>query len=116
MNNQQSIDNEGHWEDIVPDKSDDIVSLEIGDDFVGKFISREENTESKYKDKKSWIYNLEWENGKSTIMFSTTDLDRSMKKLEPDTKIRILRLDDKPMPPPKQAMQVYKVQRWVEGD
>jgi len=117
LDNQRSIDNDGHWEDIVPDKPEDIVSLEIGDDFVGTFILRRENKESKYKseNKKTWIYDLKRENDKSAIMYSTTNLDLSMRKLEPNARIRILRLDDKPMQPPKQAMQVYKVQQWVSG-
>ena len=47
---QSSIDSkDGCWVDIVPDKSEDIVALEIGEDFVGLFISRVENKDSKYK-------------------------------------------------------------------
>ena len=116
MSIQTGISEEdGHWKDVVKDKPEGVVSLEIGDDFVGIFLSREENTETEYKDKISWIYKLKTENGKTAKMYSTTDLDYSMKKLSPNTRIRILRLDDKPMPPPKQPMQIYKVQEWVEG-
>ena len=113
MDNQAVIDNDGHWEEVTPDKPDNIISLDVDDFFVGTFVSRKENSGSQYG---GFIYTLERENGNLATMFSTTDLDYSMRKLEPGDKVKITRLKDQPMPPPKKAMQKYKVEKWVKGD
>ena len=112
LNSQSSIDNKGKWVKVIPDKPDNIVSLEVNESFIGVFVSRKENTDSKFG---GFFYTLERESGELATMFSTTDLDRSMRKLESGDRIKVSRLKDQPMPPPKQPMQKYVVERWEGG-
>ena len=113
MDNQLSIDNDGHWEEVTPDKPDNFISLEVGGSFVGTFVSRKGNENERYG---GWVYTLERENGNLATMYSTTNLDFSVRKLDSGDKIKITRLDDKPIPPPKHPLQIYKVEKWVKGE
>lgn len=111
LNNQLSFDNDGHWMELHPEKPKNLISLEVGENVVGTFVSRVENTVYD-----GFVYTIQKEDSELYTMYSTTTLDRMVKQLESGDRIRITRSEDKPMPSPKKPLQIYKVEKWVKED
>ena len=43
MNDQRSIDNDGHWEKVEPIREEKFKKLEVGESLIGVYVGKHEN-------------------------------------------------------------------------
>jgi hypothetical protein len=108
---EKEQENEGGWVLAKYEKDDSFKNLEVGEEFVGVYVSQDKNYLGKI------FYILQEEEGEMRKMNDTTNLNKWMHNIEPGDRIKIVRLPDKKLPQahssePRKPLQMYKVYVW----
>lgn len=119
--NQSSFNKGGSW--VLEHPPSDIKKLEVNEGIVGVFVGA---ADSVFKDPESSEYQKLYvietddknpEDGNPIVkrIPGTRDLDKWFSVREPGDRVKVVRLKDIPMPPPKKPYQKYHVYVWKEG-
>lgn len=111
MGNQKSLDTDGIWKEIVAPKDETYIKLEVGEILIGFFVS---SVESEIYDG-NLIHTFQKRDTDEIVKINgTVNLDRKLSMVDNGDLLRIERLEDKKMKPPKNDLQIYHVDKWIK--
>lgn len=102
--------NKGHWIPAVYPVDESIVRLEVGEQFIGRYVAAKPNPTFENE----VIHVFEDEAGVVRQMYGVTNLDRWMSGIDPGVMVKIVRIDDMKIGKPK-PLQRYEVFLWEES-
>lgn len=102
-------DKKGRWIEVELPKDENVIDLEVGGEFIGKFLE----TKPSEVFEGDFYHNFETLDGSIKKMYGKANLDRWLSGIKPGTMVKIKRFDDKKVGQPK-AMQRFKVWAWQE--
>lgn len=107
---QEQIDNKGGcWVEVELPRDENIVELEVGEEFIGLFVESKPNPAFENE----VIHEFRDESKNKRIMYGKKNLDRWMKQVDPGSRVRVKRFEDRKVGQPK-PLHMFKVWKWEE--